>query len=380
VVELLPGRDGVELKEWLARHPEVEVLSRDRASAFADAASDATPKAQQVADRFHLFANVREALQRFLERHATLIAEVFAPISEPAKTCPQATAVTEVPPTCSPAASAEDVPPETQQVPESSPQREPTARQRRRLERYVEVRRRHQVGHSARRIAREMGLGKNTVLGYLQGDRCPDWRPGRDAPSQARDHRARIDAWLAEGHRNVADLHRQLQAEDPALGYDGLRRYVSRRLVALGEVRTRSNASRPPTPPPPSAKCLSFAVITDPWERSEKQQARVTRLASAGEEVAGVLGLVEEFTAMLRKKSATALSVWLERASSGPSVEMQRFGEGLNRDRSAVQAALEMPWSNGPVEGAINRLKTIKRQMYGRAGLPLLRARVLFAD
>ena len=70
------------------------------------------------------------------------------------------------------------------------------------------------------------------------------------------------------------------------------------------------------------------------------------------------------------------LTDWQERARAGASVELRRFAEGLARDQAAVQAALEVPWSNGPVEGHINRLKTIKRQMYGRAGLALLRARV----
>src|SRR3954453_12952561 len=78
VLELLPGRDGTELKTWLGRHPEVEVLSRDRWAAFADAASEAAPQATQVADRWHLIKNAREALERFLDRHSARIAEAFA--------------------------------------------------------------------------------------------------------------------------------------------------------------------------------------------------------------------------------------------------------------------------------------------------------------
>ncbi len=83
VLELLSGRDGVGLKAWLARHPEVEVVSRDRATAFAEAATQAAPQARQVADRFHLLKNVRETLQRFLERHAGRIRAAFSP-AEPA--------------------------------------------------------------------------------------------------------------------------------------------------------------------------------------------------------------------------------------------------------------------------------------------------------
>jgi transposase len=93
-----------------------------------------------------------------------------------------------------------------------------------------------------------------------------------------------------------------------------------------------------------------------------------------------VVGLVEAFAALVRKQGGTALKDWQEQAVKGASIELRRFAEGLGRDQAAVQAALDERWSNGPVEGHINRLKTIKRQMYGRAGLPLLRARVLYAS
>uniref|UniRef100_UPI0036F3C19F transposase n=1 Tax=Thalassoroseus pseudoceratinae TaxID=2713176 RepID=UPI0036F3C19F len=70
---------------------------------------------------------------------------------------------------------------------------------------------------------------------------------------------------------------------------------------------------------------------------------------------------------------------WQAKAWDSPCSELRRFAEGLERDRKAVQAAFDEPWSSGPVEGHINRLKTIKRQMYGRAGLALLRARMIRA-
>jgi hypothetical protein len=77
VLELLPGRDGGELRTWLGEHPEVEVLSRDRWAAFAEAATEAAPQARQVADRWHLIKNAREALERFLDRYSGRIAEAF---------------------------------------------------------------------------------------------------------------------------------------------------------------------------------------------------------------------------------------------------------------------------------------------------------------
>jgi transposase len=381
VLELLPGRDGTELKTWLGQHPEVEVLSRDRWACFAEAATEVLPHARQVADRWHLIKNVREALERFLDRYTGRIAEAFAqPAQTPATPTADPAAAQEVTPLPSsdPSVSA------TLALPSEPPehptrQRPPTAKQQRRLERYQEVRRRHSAGQSLRGIAREMGLSWSVVRRYARSERCPDWRPGRAGPSLADGYRERIDAWLAAGQRNVAELHRQLQAEGSELRYDALRRFVTRRLAACGQQRERVNAAVPAPPAAPSAKGLSFAVIVKPAKRTEKQQGQVSRLRGIGAEVVEAVGLVEAFAALVRKQGEGTLREWQERAKESTSPELRRFAEGLERDQAAVQAALDEPWSNGPVEGHINRLKTIKRQMFGRASLPLLRARVLNA-
>jgi DNA-binding NarL/FixJ family response regulator len=372
VLELLPGRDGVELKTWLGRHPEVEILSRDRWSAFAEAAAEAAPQARQVADRFHLLKNAREALERFLDRYAGRIAEVFARSAQDQAIPTPGPGVTPATPSvCLPQATPGDA----AEPPAAAPPL-PIARQQQRLERYREVHRRHAEGQSLRRIAREMRLSKTTVLRHLRSEQCPDWRPGRTGLSRADPYRERIDAWLAEGNRNAAELHRQLQAEDTGLGYDLLRRFLARRLAARGEQRGRAKVARLP-PPPPSAKRLSFAVIAKPDERTAAQRTQVSRLREMDAVVGEVVGLIKGFAALIHKQGVRTLMEWQEQARTGASVELRRFAEGLSRDQAAVQAALAEPWSNGPVEGHINRLKTIKRQMYGRAGLALLRARVL---
>jgi transposase len=83
---------------------------------------------------------------------------------------------------------------------------------------------------------------------------------------------------------------------------------------------------------------------------------------------------------MVRRRSSLSLAEWLAKAEASPCVELRLFGAGLRQDEAAVAAALTEAWSNGPVEGQVNRLKLIKRQMFGRAGFQLLRARVRFAS
>ena len=88
--------------------------------------------------------------------------------------------------------------------------------------------------------------------------------------------------------------------------------------------------------------------------------------------------LAREFREIIRQRQSDRLEAWAGRAQqAGAPRELANFAQGLKADWAAVQAALTMPWSNGQVEGQVNRLKTIKRQMYGRAGFDLLRQRVL---
>ena len=95
--------------------------------------------------------------------------------------------------------------------------------------------------------------------------------------------------------------------------------------------------------------------------------------------MSAALDLADEFAALIRKLSQGTLTAWLAKAEASWCPEIRRFAEGIRRDEAAVQVAVSGPWNNGPVEGHVNRLKTIKRQMYGRAGFVLLRARVVNA-
>lgn len=103
-------------------------------------------------------------------------------------------------------------------------------------------------------------------------------------------------------------------------------------------------------------------------------------LRGMDEEFGEVLALAEEFIAMIRKEQTTPLKDWWAKAEGSLSQEMRGFAQGIRQDEAAVSAAMTEPWSNGQVEGQVNRLKVIKRQMYGRAGFELLRQRVLNAD
>jgi transposase len=377
VIDLLPDRDADTVAAWFKAHPGVEVISRDRSSTYALAATEGAPGAAQVADRWHLLKNLREAVERLFERHSAAVAE----------------AVKGIPPSLDPTASAAEVAPGVSERPSTSPPPEPPAapvresprrqarraRRQRRVGRFEQVRERHLQGHSARRIARDLGLSRCTVRRYLRAETCPDWGPGRRRTSRLDEHRDWVDARLAEGNENAQDLHRRLAERGYRGSYASVRRYVTKRLGVAGRTRARVNAAKPPTPPPTSAKRLSFEWVRRAEGREPEQQARLDAIRGRCAEVATGLDLADEFAGLIRERSGGDLTGWLAKAESSGCPELRQFAVGVRSDEAAVKGAVSERWSNGPVEGHVNRLKAIKRQMFGRAGFMLLRARVLRA-
>ena len=178
VVDLLPDRDAECVKSWLKGHPNIELISRDRASSYAQAAAEAAPKAQQVADRWHLLKNLREAIERLLERQSDAVDEAMKAAAT-AEESPRSLATADIAQGVTTAEPTSPPQPLIEPPPESPRLQAQRARRTRRMERFEQVHERHRQGHSARRIAREIGMSRNAVRHYLRCKECPDWRPGR---------------------------------------------------------------------------------------------------------------------------------------------------------------------------------------------------------
>ena len=186
-----------------------------------------------------------------------------------------------------------------------------------------------------------------------------------------------IDARIAEGRINASELNRELAMKGVRLSDAAIRRYLTKRLGRAGKPRPRVNAAKTKSAPPPSPKQLSFDWVCRPEKRAIEAQVRLDAIRAASTELTAALELAEEFTLLIRKPSAGTLTEWLSRSVGSPCPEIHNFAERIRRDESAVNAAITTQGSNGPVEGHVNRLKTIKRQTYGRAGFTLLKARVV---
>jgi transposase len=377
VIDLLPDRDADTVAAWLKAHPEVEVIGRDRSGAYAQAATEGASEAVQVADRWHLLKNLREAVERVLERHSAVVDAALKTTETPTEPA-RDTAVPETGAATSPVEPSPPRPP-SEPLPESPRLQAEQSQRRKRIGRFEQVHELHRRGHSAARIARELGLSRRSVFRYLRREMCPAWGLGGSRRSRLDRHREWIDARLAEGVINVADLHRQLTERGFKGSYGSVYDFVTKRLGAAGKRRERLNAANPPVPAPPSARRLSFEWARRPEKRKPPEEARLDAIRACSDELAAALDLADGFADLIRKRSSTTLGEWLARGEASPDPDLRRFAEGIRRDEACVQAAVTERWSNGPVEGHVNRLKTIKRQMYGRAGFVLLRARVLNA-
>jgi transposase len=356
-IDLLPARTADTLAAWLRAHPGVEVISRDRASAYAQAANTAAPTAAQVADRFHLLVNVREVVEQVLARHT---GDVRAALADP-------------PPA---------VPPPPQPAPEPDPPHVQRKRQvadgrrAQRRARYDEVRRLRDAGASIRAIASALRMSRATIVRFLKVGHTPDGRAGRTAPSRLNRFRAFIDERLAAGCRNARVLHRELRERGYDGGYDQVRRAIRERTGVSGRLRVHGSApSR--AADIPSARRLSFAVARRPDRRSEEGRVQVERLRSAGGPVGLAVGLGEQFASAVRGRAVDGLEAWLVAAEASGLPEFRGVAGSMRQDGAAVRAGVAGSWSNGQVEGHVNRLKLVKRWMFGRAGFALLKARVL---
>jgi transposase len=345
-LELLEGRDAQTLADWLTAHPGVEMICRDRSGAYADGARTGAPEAVQVADRFHLWQNLAKAVERCVAAHRACLADPEpGPAAGP-----------------DPAPSAEPAP---------VPVPEPAGK-------FAERARRHHTmvhelladGHGIRTIARHLGWGRHTVQRYARAATWQELVDGRwQAPraSKLEPFKAHLHQWVEEGCGNAAQLFREIGA----LGYTG----------SYSTVRDYLDQHRPEeaplTPPPPTVREVTGWLTRRPDNLTEDEQPRLKALLGRCPELQAASGHVRSFATMLTKLTGQDLPQWISDVRDAGLPGLSSFAKGLEQDLDAVTQGLTSRWNSGPVEGRVNHIKMIKRQMFGRAGLPLLRKRVL---
>lgn len=366
-VDLLPARSADALCDWLKEHPEVEIISRDRADDYIRGATDGAPQAIQVADRWHLLRNLRDALKGAADRHHAAVQSAAREAAAPPQDSPPAPAIAEAEPTASPVA---DLPAQ-----EDEPQH---ARRSRRIATYEQVVKLHQEGLSRRAIAARLGLDRNTVRRYLDAGSFPE-RAGRRYGRRTDRFADYLKQRWSEGCHNAAQLFKELKERGYSGSYYTVRRQLAcwRKAGSQATAANTSGAGRPSTIDRPSARRVSWLLLKEVADLEPEERDFLERLRERCPELCSAGALGQEFATMVRERREAEYEGWLDKVRGADSKELLSFAESLQKDEGAVRAALRLEWSNGQVEGQVNRLKTIKRQMYGRAKFDLLRQRVL---
>jgi transposase len=189
-------------------------------------------------------------------------------------------------------------------------------------------------------------------------------------PAKVHDFADYLQRRWADGCHNATKLFQEIRGQ----GYRGQRSMVAQFVSGW---RRRGPGSRSDRPQRFAPRHVAILTTKSPDRLTEEQGLLFTRLSTSCPELLSMRALALEFRDALASKDRGQMLWWIQNAKQCGIGALVRFGFGLQKDLSAVLAAVETPWSNGQVKGQINRLKTIKRQMYGRAGFRLLRARVL---
>jgi transposase len=244
----------------------------------------------------------------------------------------------------------------------------------------------HQAGKGVRTIARELHMNRQTVRRFVLAGGFPERAPRPAVPSKLDPYTAYLAERWAAGETNGRQLWREIQAQ----GFTGSLALVARwarrqRILAPPAVVARSpRIGRPPVQraaPRRAAPLPTRQVVWWLLRPPEALKTSIQGILSQMEQASPAFGRLERlahtFTQMIRARQAEQLDTWLEQASTSEFPELVSLASGIKRDYAAVKAALHSPYSTGPVEGNINRLKFIKRSMYGRANFDLLRQRVL---
>jgi transposase len=373
-LDLLPDRTAETVATWLEQHPGVKIITRDRSTEYARAVAEGAPHVTQVADRWHVLGNLREALERMLDR--------LRPQLYDRTTSPTDDAV----------AKPVSIYDRDKRRGTKDQVRQQASRQRR-YACYAQVKQLQAKGRAIIQIARELHISRQTVRKYMASNTFPEVARSAHQRSMLDPYVAYLqECWDAGQHDN-----RQLLQALRERGYRGsvrpivqwtmLRRPLladyrppaGRRPARQVEVFVppeQSEGSDPSVSSLPASRRLVWLLLhTD--ARLDNDAKSVRAQLYQVPEIAVAQKLTQQFRLMLRERTSEALSSWLQACRTSGISELVRFAEGLQREEPIIRAAVELPYSNGVTEGHVNRLKMIKRTAYGRASFELLRRRVL---
>jgi transposase len=365
VIDLLPDREAATLEAWLTAHPGAGIICRDRAGNYAEGARAGAPGAIQVADRWHLWHNLAEYAEKTVAGHRGCLKDQPGSGDAGGSDAPGTGGTPEQ----EPPGQAEDakVPPDGF-LDACGRERRLVARTR---DRYAEIRGRLDAGESLSAISRVTGLDRKTVQRFARAGSADELL------GKATSRESRLDQFKPyicqrwnQGVTDAAALHAELQERGWAGSVQTVRRYV----------RPFRQAAAAPDPAPavPKTRQITRWLLTRPDHLQADEQAQLAAIRARCPHINALAGHVTAFAEMMTARTGSRdLEAWLAAVEADDRSGLRSLAAGIRNDQQAVTNGLTLHWNSGRVEGTVNKIKMIKRQMYGRAGFDLLRKRVI---
>jgi transposase len=365
LIDMLPDREAETFADWLRAHPGTGVICRDRGGAYARAAREAAPTAVQVADRFHLWQDLAEAVEK------TVLACIAAMDPPPGPNSLQDPGAASAP---APAPAEPDGFCDVH-----GHERKLVARHR---DRYAAVQALRAEGCSVREIARRLGLARGTAAKFAGPAGIDELlvkatrRPGILDP-----YKPYLGQRWNDGITSAAALHEEIRARGWTGGVLTVERYLRQFRTADGrdgQARAQPQLTAPSASPPLKPRQVTRWIMTHPDHLASDDAANLARLLDASPGLAAAAAHVRSFADMMtRRQGLLALEDWLTAVEADDQPRLHSFARGVRRDQQAVTAGLALPYSSGALEGKNCKIKYLKRLMYGRANFDLLRKMAL---
>ncbi|MGW4720933.1 ISL3 family transposase [Nocardia sp. NPDC004260] len=354
-VDVLQDRTADTLADWLRAHPGVEIVCRDRAGAYAEGVAAGAPNATQVADRWHVWNNLGDAVERVVARHRSHL-EAAVHVDDEAVLTDQF-GIAEIP-----------------EVPDPAQRSDKWAVRAR--ERHAAVHALLAEGVSLRGIGVRLGLARGTVRRFARAadveELLVNTGTGRRR-SMLEDFKPYLNQRWNDGTTNATLLAHEIRE----LGYRGSTKTVLNYLHPFrgtGQVAVRFSRK------PPSVRRVVAWIMSDPAHLDPDNRRRLDAILAGSAELTVLADHVRAFATLMVQRRGRELEAWMTAIDAADLPPLHSFVRGLRRDLDAVTAGLCLPWNSGPVEGHVNRIKMLKRQMFGRAKPDLLRKRILLSD
>lgn len=329
------------------------MVSRDRGGAYADGAAQGAPQAIQCADRWHLCKNLSDAVEEYLKRQ---------PLSIPAPSPPVLTSETKDKPTYE----------------QRRQERLSQATFERKQVIVEKVREMHQQGRSGHDIAADLGLARGTVRKYLQIEGPVRIAPRARKPSLLDPYYEYLCQRWNEETPHALQLFEELQEKGFQGGISIVKDFVTRLRRGLpGLKQPPKPIKMRQAPSTLSARELRWLLAKREDHLTPEEKQSLAKLLESSQEVRQISRFLHSFLRMVRELKPDLLNGWMKEVRESHIKELVSFVNGIERDYDAVRAGLTYSWSQSPVEGAVNKIKTHKRLMYGRASFQLLRLKML---